>query len=71
MEMSNDERCATIRALLAFADLRKSEEREFISIMNLLLRASPKKRREMIDQIREGSSRTTNISQPWGVNSTQ
>jgi hypothetical protein len=59
--MSNDERCATVRALLAFADLRKSEEREFISTMNLLLRASPKRRRDIIDQIREESSSRTNI----------
>lgn len=69
--MSNDERCATIRALLAFADLRKSEEREFISMMNLLLRASPKRRREMIDQIRDGSPSMTNLSEAWAVNSTQ
>ena len=67
--MSNDERCATVRALLAFADLRKSEEREFILTMNLLLRASPKKRREMIDQFREMSSSGANIPGDYRVNS--
>ncbi|MFL9962379.1 hypothetical protein PQR02_15005 [Paraburkholderia sediminicola] len=67
--MSNDERGATVRALLAFADLRKSEEREFILTMNLLLRASPKKRREMIDQFREISSSGANIPGNYRVDS--
>ncbi|MBB5463853.1 hypothetical protein [Paraburkholderia sp. Cpub6] len=49
--MSNNKKAATIQALLAFVNLQKNEEREFIVTMNLLLRASPKGRREIIAQL--------------------
>ena len=49
--MSNNKGAATVQALLAFVNLQKNEEREFIVTMNLLLRASPKRRREIIAQL--------------------
>ncbi|MBB5447992.1 MULTISPECIES: hypothetical protein [unclassified Paraburkholderia] len=49
--MSNNKEAATVQALLAFVNLQKNEEREFIVTMNLLLRASPKRRREIIAQL--------------------
>ncbi|MDH6150930.1 MULTISPECIES: hypothetical protein [Paraburkholderia] len=49
--MSNNKGAATVQALLAFVNLKKNEEREFIVTMNLLLRASPKGRREIIAQL--------------------
>ncbi|MBB5412264.1 MULTISPECIES: hypothetical protein [unclassified Paraburkholderia] len=49
--MSNNKEAATVQALLAFVNLQKNEEREFIVTMNLLLRASPKGRREIIAQL--------------------
>jgi hypothetical protein len=49
--MSNNKGAATVEALLAFVNLQKNEEREFIVTMNLLLRASPKRRREIIAQL--------------------
>ncbi|SDR55872.1 hypothetical protein [Paraburkholderia tuberum] len=49
--MSNNKEAATIQALLAFVNLQKNEEREFIVTMNLLLRASPKGRRKIIAQL--------------------
>lgn len=57
MKKRNDEWNAIVGALLAFVNLGKNGEREFIATMNLLLRVSPKKRREMIDQIRQDASR--------------
>jgi hypothetical protein len=56
MKTQNDERNAIVAALLAFVNLRKNEEREFIAALNLLLRVSPRKRREMIDQLRQDAS---------------
>jgi hypothetical protein len=53
--MSNKQTSATARALLAFVNLGRSEEREFIARMNLLLLASPKQRRELVEQIRRES----------------
>ncbi|MGF6702542.1 hypothetical protein OKW38_007219 [Paraburkholderia sp. MM5496-R1] len=49
--MSNNKEAATIQALLAFVNLQKNEEREFIVTMNLLLRASAKGRRKIIAQL--------------------
>ncbi|MBB5471097.1 hypothetical protein OKW30_005781 [Paraburkholderia sp. Clong3] len=49
--MSNNKEAATVQALLAFVNLQKNEEREFLVTMNLLLRASPKGRREIIAQL--------------------
>ncbi|MBC8726673.1 hypothetical protein F6X37_35870 [Paraburkholderia sp. 31.1] len=49
--MSNNKEAGTVQALLAFVNLQKNEEREFIVTMNLLLRASPKGRREIIAQL--------------------
>ncbi|MBC8726644.1 hypothetical protein F6X37_35680 [Paraburkholderia sp. 31.1] len=49
--MSNNKEAATVQALLAFVNLQKNEEREFIVTMNLLLRASPKGRRKIIAQL--------------------
>jgi hypothetical protein len=57
MKNPNDKRNAIVGALLAFVNLGEHEEREFIATMNLLLRVSPKKRREMIDQLRQDASR--------------
>ena len=57
MKKPNDERSAIVAALLAFVNLGKNEEREFIAAMNLLLRVSARKRREMIDQLRQDASR--------------
>jgi hypothetical protein len=57
MKMSGKENSATTQALLAFASLTRKEEQQFISTMNLLLQASPRRRKEMIDQIREEASR--------------
>ncbi|SDR21017.1 hypothetical protein SAMN05443245_3578 [Paraburkholderia fungorum] len=51
--MSNNQQSATARALLAFVELCKSEEREFITTMNLLLLASPRRRREIVEQIKK------------------
>ena len=59
--MSNNKRSATARALLAFVNLGKDEEREFIVKLNLLLRASPKGRREIIDQLRGEASETSDV----------
>ena len=56
MKTQNDERNAIVAALLAFVNLRKNEEREFIAALNLLLRVSPRKRREMIDQLRQDAA---------------
>ncbi|WP_143752241.1 hypothetical protein [Burkholderia sp. SRS-W-2-2016] len=53
--MSNNQTSATARALLAFVNLGRNEEREFIAKMNLLLLASPKKRRELVEQIKQES----------------
>ncbi|MBC8732002.1 hypothetical protein [Paraburkholderia sp. UCT2] len=49
--MSNNKEAATVQALLAFVNLQKNEEREFLVTLNLLLRASPKGRREIIAQL--------------------
>jgi len=43
----------TAQALLAFVNLRKSEEQRFITTMNLLLRVSPQRRREIIDELKK------------------
>jgi hypothetical protein len=57
MEMSRKEQRATTQALLAFVSLSRKEEQQFIATMNALLQASPKRRREIIEQIREEASR--------------
>ena len=51
--MSKKERRMTAQALLAFVNLRKSEEQRFITTMNLLLRVSPQRRREIIDELKK------------------
>jgi len=60
--MSKNKRCMTAQALLAFVNLRKSEEQRFITTMNLLLRASPQRRREIIDALRKEASMCTAVS---------
>ncbi|HEY2021836.1 hypothetical protein [Paraburkholderia sp.] len=61
MKMSGKEKSATTQALLAFASLTRKEEQQFISTMNVLLQASPKRRREIIDRIREEASTGTEM----------
>jgi hypothetical protein len=57
MSKSNHQRSTIVLALLAFANLDRNEEREFITTMNALLMASPGRRQKMVDQIREDASR--------------
>jgi hypothetical protein len=57
MDMSGKEKRATTQALLAFVSLSRKEEQQFIATMNALLQASPKQRREIVEQIREEASK--------------
>jgi hypothetical protein len=50
--MLHEKKYTTIQALLAFASLCKREQQDFITTMNLLLRSSPQRRREIIDQLK-------------------
>jgi|GEM_PF-4597968 len=62
MGTSPDENRATTRALPALASLTRKEEQPFLSTINMLLQASPKRRRERIDQIGESASGSGEMS---------
>lgn len=63
MNNSNHQRSTIALALLTFANLDRKEEQEFIATMNVLLRASPGRRQQMVNQIRQDAYRGNGVSE--------